>query len=443
MNKSKETILLRYRKSNEKENTKGITLIALIITIIILLILAGVAIRFTIGEDGIFDKSKKSAETYNEEAAKERLEIALADCSTEKYSNENYSEEYLINALEEQGFIVTGDNVNVDGWNFEINKETLKIENSLGNIPIPEDAVVKIGSNFYNTLQSAIDAVPEDNTDVIKNISENVTIIANKNVIINLNNKTLNNSEQQPIFTLNSNSNLTINNGNVTGNYTTEKPAILVNTNSLLNLNNANIKRDCDSVDTSWEAIELRGNLNMNGGKIENVESNAICCYNNNSSEVHIKNAEIYSENALTISFSDATTFEIVGGIIKSEKDIALVCKAGGIGTITGTQIISNAESNEKHAIVNLGEITLDGVNINANKGNAINNQSGGKITINGESTNISCNGTTSIPTIYNCGELTINAGNITHKNPNGYGVYNISGGKVTNNGGNISKSNL
>ncbi len=39
-------------------NNKGITLIALVITIIILLILAGVAIRTITGEDGLIRKSK-------------------------------------------------------------------------------------------------------------------------------------------------------------------------------------------------------------------------------------------------------------------------------------------------------------------------------------------------------------------------------------------------
>ena len=36
---------------------KGITLVALVVTIIVLLILAGVAISFTIGDNGIFRKA--------------------------------------------------------------------------------------------------------------------------------------------------------------------------------------------------------------------------------------------------------------------------------------------------------------------------------------------------------------------------------------------------
>ncbi len=115
------------------KNNKGITLIALIITIIILLILAGVAISFSIGNDGIFNKSKKSAEKYNEESVKERLEIALADCTTDKYTNEEYNQEdYLTQKLEEAGFIVTGDIVSDGKYFFTIDRSVPKIGESIG-----------------------------------------------------------------------------------------------------------------------------------------------------------------------------------------------------------------------------------------------------------------------------------------------------------------------
>lgn len=50
---------------------KGITLVALVITIIILLILAGVTISLTLGENGIFDLTKRAAGNYANEARKE------------------------------------------------------------------------------------------------------------------------------------------------------------------------------------------------------------------------------------------------------------------------------------------------------------------------------------------------------------------------------------
>lgn len=54
---------------------KGITLVALVITVIVLLILAGVAISAIIGEDGIFNKVKYSSEKYNNAMENEATEI--------------------------------------------------------------------------------------------------------------------------------------------------------------------------------------------------------------------------------------------------------------------------------------------------------------------------------------------------------------------------------
>ena len=42
----------------------GITLVALVVTIIVLLILAGVAISLTIGNNGIFQRAQQAANTW-------------------------------------------------------------------------------------------------------------------------------------------------------------------------------------------------------------------------------------------------------------------------------------------------------------------------------------------------------------------------------------------
>ena len=52
---------------------KGITLVALVITIIVLLILAGVTITLTLGEKGIFKTAEKAGENYTQ-AQREELE---------------------------------------------------------------------------------------------------------------------------------------------------------------------------------------------------------------------------------------------------------------------------------------------------------------------------------------------------------------------------------
>ena len=58
-------------------NQKGITLIALVITIIVLLILAGVSIAMLTGENGILNKATSSRSATNEAEAIERINLAL------------------------------------------------------------------------------------------------------------------------------------------------------------------------------------------------------------------------------------------------------------------------------------------------------------------------------------------------------------------------------
>lgn len=54
---------------------KGITLISLVITIIILIILAGVGINLTIGENGIFNRAKFAKEEYNNAVISEEEQL--------------------------------------------------------------------------------------------------------------------------------------------------------------------------------------------------------------------------------------------------------------------------------------------------------------------------------------------------------------------------------
>lgn len=50
---------------------KGITLVALVITIIVLLILAGITISLTVGQRGILNRAQEAGRNYQNAAAKE------------------------------------------------------------------------------------------------------------------------------------------------------------------------------------------------------------------------------------------------------------------------------------------------------------------------------------------------------------------------------------
>ena len=55
---------------------KGITLVALVITIIILLILAGITLNLTLGQNGIITRAQEAGRNYMNAAEKEQIELA-------------------------------------------------------------------------------------------------------------------------------------------------------------------------------------------------------------------------------------------------------------------------------------------------------------------------------------------------------------------------------
>ena len=61
-------------KKQERRKEKGITLVALVITIIVLIILAGITLNIVLDNDGIINKTKQGAEEYeNEQKAEQEL----------------------------------------------------------------------------------------------------------------------------------------------------------------------------------------------------------------------------------------------------------------------------------------------------------------------------------------------------------------------------------
>ncbi len=83
---------------------RGITLIALVITIIVLLILAGITINLTVGQNGILNRAQEAGKNYKESEVRENVELALLDLQTEViFDNQDLTVEYALNKLEEKG----------------------------------------------------------------------------------------------------------------------------------------------------------------------------------------------------------------------------------------------------------------------------------------------------------------------------------------------------
>ena len=69
------------------KNQKGITLVALVITIVVLLILAGVTISMVMGPNGVLTNSQIAKEKSAKGTANDALSTALSSISTTYYAN--------------------------------------------------------------------------------------------------------------------------------------------------------------------------------------------------------------------------------------------------------------------------------------------------------------------------------------------------------------------
>ena len=68
------------------KRSKGITLISLVVTIIVLIILAGISLSLVLGENGVIEKAKETKPIVDVASAQEKLELVKGSVLLEKYS---------------------------------------------------------------------------------------------------------------------------------------------------------------------------------------------------------------------------------------------------------------------------------------------------------------------------------------------------------------------
>ena len=107
------------------KNIKGITLISLVVTIVILLILASVTLNMALSDKGIFNMAKKATESYQIASEREYLVQNILSVQSDKYLEDSTSEK-LGETLNEKNLadssnwhIIKVDGTTYDtGWNF-------------------------------------------------------------------------------------------------------------------------------------------------------------------------------------------------------------------------------------------------------------------------------------------------------------------------------------
>ena len=168
-------------KNIKVKSGKGITLIALVITIIVLLILAGVTIAALSGPNGILSNADKAKEQTAESGAREKINIAVSGSydTTGRFDSEKFKEEIQNMG----GSIVAEDDstitVEMDGYEAVVNKETgeiISIEKSGGVRPQLEGKIYQTdGSEVeegqtYDELQIKVTVTNVSDIDTIDSI---------------------------------------------------------------------------------------------------------------------------------------------------------------------------------------------------------------------------------------------------------------------------------
>ena len=119
-------IILNNPDLMSKDKRAGITLIALVITIIVLLILAGVSIALLTGDNGILTKANNASEQTKQSGAVEKVKLAVGE-SYDNLGKFDY-EAFKTNVAKVEGFEkFDGDNVIVDGTTISVDKTSGKV----------------------------------------------------------------------------------------------------------------------------------------------------------------------------------------------------------------------------------------------------------------------------------------------------------------------------
>ena len=168
---------------------KGITLIALVVTIIILLILAGISIQAIINNN-LIQNATTATEIYNKEQAKEKLIQTLNSLAISKYRDKNYNDkEYIDNQIKKDGMSIDSDDiVTVNKYKFKIDREKLEIIEEAGKEELSDfeklqssyvqDGLVCWYDGIYNTVSGHDknatvwqDLTGNNNNGTLKNIN--------------------------------------------------------------------------------------------------------------------------------------------------------------------------------------------------------------------------------------------------------------------------------
>lgn len=149
------------KSKNKIPNTKnkGITLVALVITIIVLLILAGVAINMAINSDGLFRKANEAVEQYEQARKNESYAISdLQDIFTELETGIEIEE-----VIDTVAGKLEGSGTEADPYTINSIEDLVFFSQDVRNGNTYAEKYVKLGLSLdFNSTKSYVDALRTD-----------------------------------------------------------------------------------------------------------------------------------------------------------------------------------------------------------------------------------------------------------------------------------------
>ncbi len=168
MKKTKEQSF-KVKRQEKLERMQGITLVALVVTIVVLLISAGITLVYAVGDNSVFKQALEAKLEYQIAQAREKIEITFGHAQILKHTEPKYNQDdYLDNLMKNEisNIKIEDDIVIVDGFAFEIDRSVPKIGQYLGkeeDLIFPEITATVTLATDNKTATINITALEEKN----------------------------------------------------------------------------------------------------------------------------------------------------------------------------------------------------------------------------------------------------------------------------------------
>lgn len=147
---------------NQMKGKKGITLIALVITIIVLLILAGVAIATLTGDNGILTRAGNAKNTANESEIEEKVKLAYQDYYLGQHTKIGYTFKNALDSIFGEGVVSSATEENGIYEIAFIDGKTYNLDTATGTIGLAPEVI-----KYYDSGDNEIAKTDLTNLDYL------------------------------------------------------------------------------------------------------------------------------------------------------------------------------------------------------------------------------------------------------------------------------------